>query len=262
VPVDLPGGPAILRAACRSPGGPRAGAGALGALAANGSDLVPRLLSSGETAGAGWTLETLLPGRRAAALSTAVQTALAGFLGTLPRVAHSPSAPGRDLDAIGETLGLKTEVLQDLRARFEPALASLPGATRHGDLWAGNVLVDGDRLTGVIDWDAWAPDATPGEDLVHLLWAERASRTGRSLGEFMETRGWLELERWPPAILYWETLGIAMNRPVLSAVAHAWWAGQVATNLRRLPRLASDRDWVRRNVDVVVGPGRRERPEQ
>jgi len=262
VAVDLPGGSAILRAACQSLGDPRAGAKALQALEATGSDLPPRLLASGETAGAGWTLETRLPGRRPAVLSTAVRTALADFLATLPRVADPPSAPGRDLDAVGETFGLGREVLQDLRVRLEPALDSLPGVARHGDLWAGNVLVRGDRLTGVIDWDAWAPDATPGEDLVHLLWAERASRTGRSLGEFLETRGWLELESWPPARRYWETLGISVNRPILRAVSVAWWAGQIATNLRRLPQLASDRQWVRRNVAVVVGPGRREKPER
>ena len=53
---------------------------------------------------------------------------------------------------------------------------------RHGDLWSGNLLVAGRRLTGVLDWDAWHPAAVPGTDLLHLVATEQAHRTRHSLG--------------------------------------------------------------------------------
>lgn len=46
---------------------------------------------------------------------------------------------------------------------LRPLEGGLPTAWCHGDLWPGNVLLDGDRAT-VIDWDNASPDAPQGLD--------------------------------------------------------------------------------------------------
>jgi aminoglycoside phosphotransferase len=55
---------------------------------------------------------------------------------------------------------------RDLFVRAEECLARLPVPRTppvfvHGDLWQGNTLWDGDRLTGIIDWDLVTAMATP-----------------------------------------------------------------------------------------------------
>lgn len=76
-----------------------------------------------------------------------------------------------------------------LRAHFEQAaswLARFHAATRrvgapatatgralaasaaHGDFWARNVLFEGGRLTGVVDWEHGREEALPSEDLFHF----------------------------------------------------------------------------------------------
>ncbi|HEU5038709.1 MAG TPA: oligosaccharide flippase family protein [Nocardioides sp.] len=64
----------------------------------------------------------------------------------------------------------------DVRAqwaeRLAPLEAGVPTAWCHGDLWPGNVLLDGD-VTTVIDWDNASDDAPQGVDLL-LLRALRA----------------------------------------------------------------------------------------
>jgi len=81
---------------------------------------------------------------------------------------------------------LPGQVADTLRARFagdprlEPALAivseaggrlattSAPRTAVHGDFWAGNILVDGDDLSGVVDWEAGSLSGEPIRDLVRF----------------------------------------------------------------------------------------------
>jgi hypothetical protein len=123
---------------------------------------------------------------------------------------------------------------------------------RHGDLWAGNLLVERGVLRGVVDWDAWHPAAVPGTDLLHLLAMQEAVRRGRSLGELWRERPWEWAAFRQLTGGYWRALGLAPNRDVREAVAWAWWANQVACSLARLPELAMDEQWLRRNVEVVL----------
>ncbi|MGH2698646.1 MAG: hypothetical protein ACRDJL_05520, partial [Actinomycetota bacterium] len=52
--------------------------------------------------------------------------------------------------------------------------------------------------------------------------------------------------------LYWRALGVAPTPAQLEAVGVAWWMGQIANNLARLPHLARDERWLERNVEPVV----------
>ena len=54
----------------------------------------------------------------------------------------------------------------------------------HGDFWPGNLLVAGDRVGGVIDWEAAQADGLPTRDparfvLSYALYLDRHTRPGR-----------------------------------------------------------------------------------
>jgi len=98
--------------------------------------------------------------------------------------------------------------LLELLERHEPVVASLPAVTRHGDLWAGNVLLDHGRLSGVIDWDGWAAAAVPGTDLVHMVALDRAVATRASFAEVLVQRPWEAAILQEAAGRYWDGLGI------------------------------------------------------
>jgi hypothetical protein len=99
------------------------------------------------------------------------------------------------------TLTWVGDVRDDLRGRWdghpllEPALARLmvahehldglraPTVAVHGDFWFGNVLVSGDRVSGVVDWEAGALRGCPLRDparfaLSYCLYLDRHTRPG------------------------------------------------------------------------------------
>lgn len=54
----------------------------------------------------------------------------------------------------------------------------------HGDFWAGNVIVRGDTIRGVVDWERWEPAGNPLRDLARFavgysLYLDRQTRLGR-----------------------------------------------------------------------------------
>jgi hypothetical protein len=60
---------------------------------------------------------------------------------------------------------------------------STPRTAVHGDFWFGNVLVTGDKVSGVIDWEAGSACGEPIRDLVRFaltysLYLDRHSRAG------------------------------------------------------------------------------------
>lgn len=206
------------------------------ALEAMDHPLVPRLLASG----AGWTAETLFPGSRPARVKPQVWAACVELCAGFPRTA-APEAPRADLDAISN--------VGEQPGRALDALDNLPGIARHGDLWRPNLLTKGATLTGVVDWDAWHPAGAPGTDLLNLYAAERH---GPGLGAAWRAKPWRSEDFASATVRYWEALGLRPTANELDAIAVAWWAGQVAASLRRLPHLAEDEAWLDENVRSVV----------
>ncbi len=206
------------------------------ALEALDSPLVPRLVARGE----GWTAETLLPGNRPARMKPPVWAACVELCAGFPRAA-APEAPRADLRTIpnvGEKPGQALEALDDL-----------PGIARHGDLWRPNLLTKGATLTGVVDWDAWHPAAAPGTDLLNLYATENH---GPSVGAAWRAKPWRSEGFASATARYWKALEVQPTPDELDAIAVAWWAGQVAASLRRLPHLAGDEAWLEANVYSVV----------
>jgi hypothetical protein len=81
--------------------------------------------------------------------------------------------PGIDADLAG---------LAELRGRL--AGLRTPPSVVHGDFWAGNLLTEGGRVLGVIDWEHASPVGSPVRDLARFatsysLYLDRHTRKGR-----------------------------------------------------------------------------------
>jgi aminoglycoside phosphotransferase (APT) family kinase protein len=74
------------------------------------------------------------------------------------------------------------EALAEMNARLRRD--ATPRTAVHGDLWFGNVLCSGGRVTGVVDWEAGSMSGEPVRDLVrfalsYALYLDRRTRPGR-----------------------------------------------------------------------------------
>jgi hypothetical protein len=247
------GRPLVLRVGeAGGPADPRHGIAALERLARSRLSVVPSPAGHGRVADAAWSAEAALPGRRPGQAGRSLASQVLDLCLRLPIGEEPPSAFSADLDEIEARLPVARESLGRLRVMVGPVVGSLPSVLRHGDLWAGNLLVDRGALRGVVDWDAWHPAAVPGTDLLHLLAMQEAVRSGRSIGEVWLGRPWDSAAFRELTDRYWRVLGVHPDRDVREAVGVAWWANQVAFSLARLPSLATDERWLARNVWLVL----------
>lgn len=144
--------------------------------------LVPEVVARGRTGGRPWVAMHWTPRRRRALAwpwprperQWAAAERLAEVLGGAPT---GRTGPGWAAGWVAAAHVVPAEV----RRRWEHELgvldAGVPTAWCHGDLWPGNVLLDGDAVT-VIDWDNAGSDAPQGVD--HLL--VRAMRSAAGAG--------------------------------------------------------------------------------
>jgi aminoglycoside phosphotransferase (APT) family kinase protein len=167
-------------------------------------ETIPRLVEVAEFEGRPAVVMTALPGtpmttsylrwRHTASRArvTADFSAVGAWLATLQ--SETASAPA--------TIDMDGGVAERLRARFAgdeqlgtdlDRLAAIYAALRreavprtvvHGDLWVGNVLLTGGRVSGVVDWEAGVASGEPLRDLarfplMYALYLDRRTRAGR-----------------------------------------------------------------------------------
>jgi hypothetical protein len=248
------GSPVVLRVArADAPGDPATAAGTLEALGREGVPLTPRLHARGATAGASWVAERALPGRRPSRATVSLMRQVADVCSSFPRGERPPEATAADLSGVAAVLPDRAGALRALAAEFSGTLGAMPSVLRHGDLWAGNLLVDrAGSLSGLVDWDAAHPNAVPGADLLQLVATELRRAAHRALGPAFLTRPWHSAEFGGVSAAYWPVVGLAPGVDVLDAVGVAWWATEVRGTLARLPHRAADESWVETNVDRVL----------
>lgn len=249
----LNGEPYVLRATrAHAPADPYPSGDILERLRQAGCGPVPRLLGRGRTAGASWTAESRLPGRRPQRLSATMAAAVARFCATLPPADGPPTAHRRDFGALAGRFPARARDIEEIAEAVDDRLQGLPAVFRHGDLWVGNLLAQGDRLTGIVDWDAGHTHGIPGADLLHLYAVERAMGRGREIGETWLLRPWRSEAYARLCEPQWRALGVRPGPEQLEAIGLAWWAGRVPEMIltAETDRLAPG--WVERNVDAVV----------
>lgn len=229
------------------------------------AERIPWLLASGEAGLARWSLERLRPGTRPArALPLALVTECVDFLVAL----HGVSGDATSLAGTAETVAAVCTAesatrLRVLAARLDGELADAARGFGHGDFFAGNLLTTGERLTGVLDWDAGGPGRLPLLDLFHLeltrtpyggddCWGravvERLLPTARASGDATVRR-------------YCAGVGLDPDPAVLEALVLAYWLEYAAYQLRTHADRRSQSAWIEGNVELVlreaVSPARR-----
>jgi hypothetical protein len=137
------------------------------------------------------------------------------------------------------------------RADFSPGNEQSLAVLRHGDLWAGNLLVRRLGLAGVIDWDTWHPSSLPGIDILHLFAAEARRRERLHIGRLWLRRPWRSEEFAEFARPYWRRFS-APTPELLDAIGVGWWTCWATRALRRHPRLLQEPEWLKENVEPVV----------
>lgn len=235
-----------------APGDPARTGEILELLARLGVPLAPRPLGRGTAAGASWTVETELPGRRPAGLAPELVRQVVAALAAFPRTDGPPLALAADLGGIVERVPSRAERAARLAESIAADVADLPAVLRHGDLWTGNLLVAEGTLSGIIDWDAAHPAGVPGSDLVQLVATELRGRQRRSLGAAYLARPWDSTEFRVAAADYWPAIGIEPSPRHIELAGLAWWAAEVNGTVSRLPHRATDERWLTSNVDPVL----------
>ena len=248
------GSDAVLRVArAGAPGDPGSVADTLEHLSRAHVPHVPRPHARGSTAGASWVVEGALPGRRPARANASLVRQVARTCTSFPQSDRPPAAPVDDLSTVARILPGRAGPLGLLASAVSGTLRELPSILRHGDLWAGNLLVDrAGTLSGLVDWDAAHPEGVPGADLLQLVATELRRAAHLALGPAFLTRPWRSAEFRDAGAVYWRALGISPGDEVLDAVGLAWWASEVHGTLARLPHRVEDEGWLETNVDRVL----------
>jgi phosphotransferase family enzyme len=132
-------------------------------------------------------------------------TAAGTWLAALHADSAAATAPIALLDGIAERIAARwpgdqcaatlAEQLGPLAARL--ASARTPRTVVHGDFWAGNLLLTGDCVTGVVDWADGELAAEPLRDvarfaLSYALYLDRHTRPGRPVAGHpgLRASGW------------------------------------------------------------------------
>jgi phosphotransferase family enzyme len=233
-------------------GDPAAQADTLERLANAGVPLAPRPLGRGVVAGASWTAEELLPGRRPRRLTRDLVHQAARACGRLPMSDGVPTAPVDDLLGAAAVLPRYAADLRRLADRLRSRLDGIPAVQRHGDLWAGNLLVDRGRLTGMVDWDAAHSCGAPGADLAQLVATDVRRRRRLPLGRAVLELPWRASTFTASTAVYWRALDIAPRTALLDIAGLAWWASEIHHTLVRFPQRRIDERWVAENVAAVL----------
>jgi hypothetical protein len=223
------------------------------------TERIPSELASGTCGIAEWSLESRLPGTRAAA---SIDAPLLGdcldFLAALHSACRSDADANMFLEQAEVVVDVcppeQARVVRALAERLGKALADLPRGFAHGDFFHGNLLADGGRLVGVVDWDAAGPRRLPILDLLHL--------------RLMSIRGMADVD-WGPSLLrhllpwaragggdwirsYCHRSGLTVDPKRLEALVVAYWLDYASYQLRtHLHRFEQPR-WIDRNIHQVL----------
>jgi aminoglycoside phosphotransferase (APT) family kinase protein len=205
---------------------------------------------------ADWALERRLPGTPASAtLTNELLSDCLDFLVALNSIGRRESAQPAAL-AEAEVMASACEP-EDARAVRTLAgwaggeLETIPHGFGHGDFWTGNLLTDGGRLVGVVDWEASGPGRLPLLDLFHLYLC--AERSRRGWGEAFVKR----LLPWATAGnevvgSYCERMGLELSTAQLHALVAAYWLDYVSYQLKTYADRRLRPQWVRSHIAAVL----------
>jgi aminoglycoside phosphotransferase (APT) family kinase protein len=157
-------------------------------------------------------------------------------------------------DRLGADIARLDRIYERLRANLVKRSAV------HGDFWFGNLLTTGERVSGVVDWEAGAVAGEPVRDLVrfalmYALYLDRRTRPGRRVRGHRQLRaeGWgagveyaLDREGWFPD-LFRRFLCHGLSR--LGAAPECWRDAALA-GIAEVAALTDDPEFSRRHLNL------------
>lgn len=197
-------------------------------------------------------------------------TAAGNWLAALHADSRAGSAPIALLDGVAgriaarwpgdaRTAGLASR-LGPVAARL--ASASTPRTVVHGDFWAGNLLVTGETVTGVVDWAAGELSGEPLRDvarfaLSYSLYLDRHTRPGRRVAGHPGLRadGWGAGIRHALAGQGWFgdlVRGFVTNALGRLGVPARLWRDALLAGLAEVAATADHPDFAARHRDLLL----------
>jgi len=197
-------------------------------------------------------------------------TAAGDWLAALHADSSAETAPITLLDGVAERIAARwpdderaaalAEKLGPLAARLESART--PRTVVHGDFWAGNLLLTGAAVTGVVDWASGELAGEPLRDvarfaLSYSLYLDRHTRPGRPVAGHPGLRA----SGWGAAIEYAITgpswFGALVRSFVTSALARLGvpaelWREVLLAGLGEVAVTADHPDFAARHRDLLL----------
>jgi Phosphotransferase enzyme family len=196
--------------------------------------------------------------------------AASGWLADLHADTVAEAAPISLLDGVPELItarwpwdpraGMLADKLGPVAARL--ASGRIPRTVVHGDFWAGNLLLTGDAVTGVVDWPGGRLSGEPLSDvarfaLSYALYLDRHTRPGHAVAGH---RG-LRATEWGAGVRYaiagGEWFGEVVRDFVGSALARlgapaGLWRDVLLAGLAEVAATADHADFAARHRDLLL----------
>jgi glycosyltransferase involved in cell wall biosynthesis len=222
---------------------------------------IPWPVAAGELGLARWSLEVKAPGRHPRWMTSGLWDECVEFLLSL----HGLDAPRRSGDAGAELAVAAQRVaphavpgrratLERLLPQLGERLDGMPLGWSHGDFWNENLLVSGDRLVAVLDWDWGDPHGLPALDLMDLLALSSRRTRGLEPGQRLLAVLWPLARAGGDARVraYCAGTGTPADRGTLEGLAVAYWLLRVARDLRPFTDRARRPPWIAANVHAPL----------
>jgi hypothetical protein len=263
--VVVAAGPAILRVAIgRARSQIRDQIAALEALEQADSPLevaerIPWVIAHGRAGLGEWSLERRLRGARPdRRLEGPLLDECFDFLVALRRARGGSLGGSPFMELVEEPAGVASpgsaEILRALGRELDRSLEKVERGFAHGDFFAGNLLAEDGRLTGVLDWDAGGKGRAPALDLLHLQLTREPYGSDDQWGRAVVERLLPAARAGGDTLLrrYCAELGIEPEPRLLEALVFAYWLEYAAYQLRtHLDRRRQPR-WIEGNVELVA----------
>ena len=221
--------------------------------------VIPWPLGHGRLGLADWSLERRLrgttPGWR---LHPRLIDAALDFLAALHSCGRGSTvkrSASEDAEVAGSFVEpRRAESLRSIGRRVAEVVAVLPHGFAHGDFFTRNLLVDGSRIVGVVDWDAAGPGRPPLLDFLHLWLMGRHKIGDLDWGPTIVSHllPWARAGGDDVVRSFAGRIGIDVTPARLEALVTAYWLARVAYQLTRYADRAERTVWKTQNVDVVL----------
>ena len=236
-----------------------------GLSAANPGPLVvarlPLVLASGQAGLGTWSLERRLPGAPPRTpLSRRLVDDCLSFLIALHGAGRGMGTPVH-LSSSAELAARvcrpeQASALMTAAHRLDQELADIPRGYAHGDFWAGNLLAERERLSGVVDWMAAGPGRLPLLDLLELRVNAVRDRSRLSLGPAVLRYAANDPLRDDAIRAYCERIGLAAGERRVRQLLTAYWLEALARSAIANgadPRQSRGTTWQQENIDLILG---------